>query len=234
MPTFAGIGQHLSDLAARIQQVARRSRRFSWYSWGFLFVCFGSVYLASYLGSLYAVTVTTSTLGGVSVYTTLPWWTPLVGLAPPLAVLALGVREVVLGRRESERETASANSTQRATAEESPPNWTEVVQQNQKALTHSKSEVEWSFVPLILGFFGAVEVAIELIVQMLPPSPNPAIWVLVGPAIALPSLAMLWPLYRVARRWVGSFQTLLDRQVGEITRLEAEFLWRFGGAASTI
>ena len=37
------------------------------------------------------------------------------------------------------------------------------------------------------------------------------------------------PLYLLAREWIASYQTLLDREVGELSRLEAEFLWRFTG-----
>lgn len=232
-PTFAGIGGHLSDSGARIQQVARRSRRFSWYSWGFLIVSLVSFSLAPIVGSYYPTTVTTTTLTSVSYYTTLPWWVVPLGLAAPLTLVALAVREVALGRRESRAEPVGPSSAIRTTTDEGPPNWTEVVQRSQKMLTHSKSEVEWSFVPIVLGFVGAVGWLFDMADQLLPPTANNAQWVFYGPVVALPLLALLWPLYRAAREWIGAYQSLLDRQVGEISRLEAEFLWRFGGAAST-
>jgi hypothetical protein len=43
---------------------------------------------------------------------------------------------------------------------------------------------------------------------------------------------LLVPLYFVARSWVRSYQARLDREVGELSRLEAEFLWRFTGTTA--
>ena len=94
--------------------------------------------------------------------------------------------------------------------------------------THAKSEVEWSFVPLVLGWFGLAEFFFIGVEQTLSNNAT-TVAILVGPLVALASLVLLWPLYLGAREWVVGYQSVLDRQVGELSRLEAEFFWQFAG-----
>jgi hypothetical protein len=223
--SIQGIGIHLSTAAGRIDLAARRSRRFSWYCWGFLFGTYAGLLIFSLLAALFAVTTTTTTSNSVSVTTTYPWWDLPVSAAIPVALLLLAVREVVLGRREMRMPPTSTG------ASELTLGWTETVQQCQRKITHAKSETEWSFVPLVLGLFSLAEICVFILSESI--SPTETITVLIAPVVGLGSLALLWPLYRAARKWIGSYQGLLDRQVGELARLEAEFLWRFAGAPPT-
>jgi hypothetical protein len=230
--SIAGIGRHLSALEGGIRSGAQHSRRFSWYAWTFLFVVYVCLVLLSVIGFLFAVTTTTtSSNGSVSTTTTFPWWDPLVSAVPALVVLALAVREILRGRREQRGEAAPRRAGDSETTLQSSPSWTETVQQCQQMVTHAKNEVEWSFLPLVLGLFSLVELLSFGFQSTLSPNLGAA-WVLVGPLTALPALALLWPLYRAARHWVVGYQSLLDRQVGELSRLEAEFFWRFTGTGA--
>ncbi|MGA8604291.1 MAG: hypothetical protein WB788_04405 [Thermoplasmata archaeon] len=223
--SIQGIGIHLSAAAGRIDLAARRSRRFSWYCWGFLFGTYAGLLVFSILATLFQVVTTTTTSQGVSVTTTYPWWILPVSAAIPVALLLLAVREVVLGRRELRMPPTSPG------ASELTLGWTETVQQCQRKITHAKSETEWSFVPLVLGLFSLAEICVFILSDSI--SPNGNITILIAPVVGLASLALLWALYRAARNWIGSYQGLLDRQVGELARLEAEFLWRFAGNTPT-
>ncbi|MGD0587581.1 MAG: hypothetical protein ABSA63_02145 [Thermoplasmata archaeon] len=223
--SIEGIGIHLSTAAGRIDLAARRSRRFSWYCWGFLFGTYAGLLVFSILANLFQVVTTTTTSQGVSVTTTYPWWDLPVSAAIPVALLLLAVREVVLGRRELRMPPTSTGTSELTLG------WTEAVQQCQRKITHAKSETEWSFVPLVLGLFSLTEVCVFILFDFI--SPTGTSTILIAPVVGFGSLALLWPLYRAARKWIGSYQRLLDRQVGELARLEAEFLWRFAGAPPT-
>jgi len=221
--SIRGIGAHLSAAERRIELAARRSRRFSWYCWGFLFGTYAGLLIFSYLGSAFAVVTTTTTSGGYSTTTTYPWWDLPVAAAIPVSLLLLAVRELVLGRRELRAPSTPAGDSELTLG------WTETVQQCQRRITHAKSETEWSFVPLVLGLFSFSEFCVIVFFEFISPNGSTLV-ILIGPIVGLASLALLWPMYRAARKWIGSYQGLLDRQVGELARLEAEFLWRFAGA----
>jgi len=224
--TIQGVGEHLSSVAARVDSAARRSRKFSWYCWGFLFGVYGSLVVFAIVGTLFAVVTTTTTAQGTSTTTTYPWWDFPASAALPAALLFLAVREVVLGRREQHALPTPS------TGSEAPLSWTETVQQCQRKITHAKNETEWSFVPLVLGLFGFVESMVSFVASYLFLEGDP-IFILVAALTAFGSLIFLWPLYRGVRNWIGPYQRLLDQQVGDLTRLEAEFLWRFAGAPPT-
>lgn len=221
-----GIGIHLSTVAAQIDAAARRSRRFSRYCWGVLFGTFAGFLIFEALGTLFSVVTTTTTAQGVSITTTYPWWDLPVAMAIPVAFLVLAVREVVLGRRERWRRPTSTGASALTVG------WTETVQECQRKISHSKSEIEWSFVPLVLGLFSFTEACVIFLFDFIAPTATTT--VLVAPVVGFGCLALLWPLYRAARRWIDSYQRLLDRQVGELAHLEAEFFWRFVGAPPTI
>ncbi len=220
-----GIGIHLSSAAAGIDLAARRSRRFSWYCWGVLFGTYAGLLIFAVVGALFQVVTTTTSSQGTSTTTTYPWWDLPVSMVIPVVLLALAVREVVLGRRETRAPPTTTGSSEMTVG------WTETVQQCQRQLTHAKSETEWSFVPLVLGLFSLTEVSVFVVFDVF--SSNGTNTILVAPVIGLGSLVLLWPLYRAARRWIGSYQGLLDRQVSELGRLEAEFYWRFAGNPPT-
>lgn len=162
--------------------------------------------------------------------TSFPAWGAAVSLLPALVMLALAVRELLVGERESVPARVPSDASRPAGPEESAPGSVETVQQAQRLISHAKSETEFSFVPLFLGVYGAGALAGSEVVGWLAPSAG-AFTVLVSSVVAVPCLLALWPLYRIANRWIGGLQRLLDRQVGELTRLETEFLWRFAGTA---
>jgi hypothetical protein len=223
--SVTGIGNHLSDLEGRIRALSRRTRRFSWLSWGLLF----AVYLGVAVWAIIAVYVTFAIASGGGTATTSAWWDVLVLFIPGGVLLYFVVREAVMGRREFSRGTTAPSPGDRPEPEPGSAGWTETVQRCQQRLTHAKSEVEWSFVPLVLGWFALVEFAAAGVQSVLVPWGN-SIFTLVDPVVAIGALLLLWPLYRYAREWVAEYQRLLDRQVGELSKLEAEFLWRFTGA----
>ena len=229
--TIAEVGDHLTGLDARTSSLERRSRRFSWYSWLFLFATFTSFLLYGVLANAFEVTTTTVSASGITVTVAVPWWVLDVSLSPALAFVVLAIREVVLGRRETGSPTGPVGVPGAGDPTGSPLNWTEVVQRCQKRVSHSKSEVEVAFVAWVLGLFTLAEFyASSVLVNDYPGLATSSI--LVGPIVGLCSLVLLWPLYRYAKRWVAADQTVLDRQVGELSRLEAEFLWRFAGAGA--
>jgi len=230
--TFAGISRHLSSLADHIDRMARRSRRFSWYSWGFLFLTYGGFAIATVLGALFPQVTTTVSGNGVSTTTTFPEWAIPVGMIPALFLLALAIRELIVGRREAQSSWPTRSGHVVRGPEPQPPNWTETVQQCQQKISHAKSEVEWSFLPLVFGSLGIGELIISYLSQV-SGIVLPFVYVVLAPLLALaPTLALALPLYFGSRRWVPELQKELNRQVGEVTRLEAEFLWRFGGASA--
>jgi hypothetical protein len=215
-----------------IRSGARRSRRFSWFCWLFVFAIFLGYALATVIGVLFPVVVTTQLGNGVETSSTFPWWTYPLSFSPAVVLLALAVREVLVGRSELRNGSAPSTFRKRKLAHVAEdPGWTGTVQRCQKMVTHAKNEVEFSFVPLVLGLFSLVEFVALFVLSGLSLAGG-AYWILAGPAIALPALALLWPLYRAAKGWIASYQRLLDHHVGELARLEAEFLWRFAGAGS--
>ena len=211
--------------------MARRSRRFSWFCWGFLFGAYGGIALLSILAVLFPVVVTTTNLNVTLTTTTSPWWDLPLSASPGIVLLALAVREAILGRREADQGTSVPTPLTASQAEGTSAGWTETVQRCQQRVTHAKSEVEWSFVPLVLGWFAFIELYFYFLVQYSSLSTgNLPIDTFFGPAIAFASLIVLWPLYRFAKGWIAGYQLLLNQQVGELSKLEAEFLWRFTGA----
>ena len=226
-PSFSDIGGHLAQLDGRIRAMARRSRRFSWFCWGFLFGVYGGLALYSVVSILFpTVTTIYTTNGSMTTYTS-PWWSIPVAAIPGIVLIVLAVREVVLGCYEAGRSTASP-ARFAADPEGASTGWTETVQRCQQRVSHAKSEVEWSFVPLVLGVFGYAEIFASLVFQLAFPSVG-LYYIILGPATALASLILLWPLYRRAKRWISDYQVVLNQQVGELSKLEAEFLWRFAG-----
>jgi hypothetical protein len=221
------IDRGLATLSERIRRAARRSYRFSWFAWGFVFSIGLSVTLFALIGLYFAVTVTTMIPGGgTSSSTGDPVWAIPVALLPPVVLLALAVRELVVARREGLRGTPPAVPATHPPASQTEGGWVAAVQQAQKTVTHMKNETEFSFVPLVLGGFTVGGLAALFL-----PASGAYGWYLVGEfALGIgAALALVLPLYVLARRWIAGYQSLLDRQVGELSRLEAEFLWRFTG-----
>jgi len=229
--TFVGVGSHLADLANRVRRLGERSRRFSWYSWGFLFLVYGGLTLASVIGYLFPQVTTTVSGNGISTSTTFPAWDLPVSMLPAVALFVLAVREVILGRREARLDRPIRSRRFATGSLPMVSNWTETVQQCQQKITHAKSDVEWSFLPLVLGGFGIAQITIFALAQAASTSLMIS-FVVLEPLALVAALAVILPLYFASRHWVPEFQRQLDRQVGEVTRLEAEFLWRFGGAGA--
>lgn len=230
--SIARIEGQVQGLSQAIRRVARRSRRFSWFSWGFLFAVYIGASVGAILSLVFMTTVTTTTLGGTSTTTTGAWWAYPVGLAPSIVLLVLAVREVLLGRIESRGEVSSLPPT--GTRPEAPAavNWTENVRQAQETLTRSRSEVEWSFVPLVLGMLGLFEFVLSAALVLVLSSWG-ALGVVLPLMLGFPFLLFLWPLYRVAGRWINRYQEQLTRQGKELSALENEFFWRFAGMPMT-
>ncbi|HXY46376.1 MAG TPA: hypothetical protein VEG66_02900 [Thermoplasmata archaeon] len=228
-PAFSDLNQHLASLDGRVGSMARRSRRFSWLSWGFLFATYLGVFLWAIIGILFpVVTVTTLTGGGTSTTTTFPWWDFPVLSVPPVAMLAFAFRELFLGRRETSKRTNGPIGNDPKEFGGYAAGWTGTVQRCQQRITHAKSEVEWSFVPIVLGWFSFVWIGLAALESVLAPGIGP-VAVLLFPLVGLASIVLLYPLYRYAKGWIAQYQELLNRRVGELSKLEAEFLWRFAG-----
>jgi len=212
----------------RARAVARRSRRFSWLAWGSLFAMYGGLAVFVVLG-LHFSTVVTTTLpgGGTSTSTVLPLWVYPVGATPPAVVFALAIRELFVARRESRGPPPPSPPGE----ESDSPGWTVQAVESQKLLERAKGETEMSFLPLAFGFLGAGGLAGTLVgARLLTASSSGAAVAVLPPTVgALLAVGLLWPLYAYARDWIGDCQKELEREVREVARLEAEFLWRFAG-----
>lgn len=217
---------HLTDLSTRIRETARRTHRFSWYCWGFLFALFFGEGLWIVLGLLFPVVTTTVSPGGsISTDYSSPYWAFPIAFAPCVVLLGLALRELWAGRR-STREGSSAHPAGEPTGD---AGWTETVRESQQLLTQAKNEAEFSFVPLVFGLFGVFELVAIALTEILDPTVGYPFFTL-APFVAVPFLLLLFPLYRVAQRWVGYFQGLLETEAKGLTQLESDFYWRFAGA----
>jgi hypothetical protein len=228
-PSIAAVDRGLASFSDRIRGAARRSYWFSWLSWGFVFAVSACTVLLVLIDLEFAVTVTTTTASGTSTTTTGPWWGLPVAVAPAVALLALAIRELLLARREELRWVAVGGSPGTAPASASEGGWVTAVQQAQKTVTQIKNETEFSFLPLFLGMLGLGEIALGVSLSGLNLGLFSFVWVIGG---AVPVCLLVVPLYLIARRWTRGYQALLDHQVSELSRLEAEFLWRFTGSSA--
>jgi hypothetical protein len=220
----------LGESRRRVDSQVRRGHRFSWFAWGFLFALALGEVLLVVIELLYPMVTTTVTVNGTSTTSTAPLWGPFVAFAPAVVILGLAIRELVVGRREAADTSRRAPPTRTDTS--AAPPWIEEVRVAQQRLTKTASEIEWSFVPLVLGFIGLAELALVFV-------GNVSGLGGFADAIFLPSLGglvigvlPLWPLYRLAKQWIRADQERLEIQSRELARLEAEFLWRFSGAGS--
>jgi len=223
--SLTGIGGHIAGIDGRIRSLARSTNRFSWLSWGLLF----AVYLGLLLWGIVFSLLPVKSTNGVGTSILAPWWDVFILAGPGVVLLYFVIREAVIGHREFSLGTSGSTKDDRAELEPAPTGWTETIQRCQQRLTHSKSEVEWSFVPLFLGCASLAWFVVANVQSVLFPGAGPIVF-LVNPVVAFGSLLLLLPFYRYAQQWVAGYQRLLDRQVGELSKLEAEFLWRFAGA----
>jgi len=223
-PVIAGVQDELRALAIRVRAAAWRSYRFSWFTWGFLVATIAGEGLVV-LAFILAVTTSTTAVGGTSSTSTLPLWVVPVAQIPAMLVLILAIRELVLARREAEGLPLSHRAPPLSAEEVEDSSWTLLVQKAQERITHAKNETDWSFPPILVGGLVLAEL---LIVNVQPP--GALLYFVVVPLTVAVLSVLLWLMYRVARRWIRAYQTLLDRLVGEFGTLESEFLWRFAGA----
>lgn len=215
--SIAVVQQQLTGLMARIRGAARRSNRFSWLSWGFLF----ALYLGLVFGALVGVAYPGFGAG-------LGLWLLLLYFLPAFVLLALGLRELFLGRRESLEQESARPPARTAAVPVQAQGWTEMVQESQKVITHAMNETDFTFLPLCFGALGLGEFLGIGILNWI--APSGAEFPFVGLLIPIPFILLVWPVYRVARRWIGGYQAVLDRQVRELSRLESEFFWQFARA----
>ncbi len=223
MPVIAGVQNELRALAIRVRAAAWRSYRFSWLTWGFLVATIageGLVVLAYVL----AVVTTITSSGGSYTTSTLPVWIVPLTQTPAVAVLGLAIRELLLARREAQGSPLSPHAPHLSAEEAEDSSWTFLVQKAQQRITHAKNETDWSFPPILVGGLVFAEL---LIVNVLPSST--LLFFVILPLTAAVLSVLFWFLYRIARRWIGGYQTLLDRLVGEFATLESEFFWHFAG-----
>ena len=224
------VGSSRSILGAA-KELARRSRRLSWLAWGFLYAAYGGLFVVSVLTVYFAIQITTTVPGGATSTTSVPplWAFPL-AFAPALALLVWAVHELFAGRAAT---VAALRGTPRPdtlafVASNDVPGWTQQVVEAQKLLTTAKLETDWTFLPLGLGLLGAV---VNSVLALGTISGDGTLYLLVAVAVGFGlGATALYLLYRVAREWIGGFQERLDRQVREVSALEAEFLWRFAGS----
>jgi hypothetical protein len=230
--SITAVQGQLTTLVERIRGAARRSWRFSWYSWGVIFAWIGGFMAAFVFGLLFPVVTTTVTANGTSTTTTFPVWVYVFGFIPPLVVLVLAVREVVEGRREGLEGYVPSNPRAPVLPSEGPSGWTEMVRESQQLITHMKNETEISFLPLFIGVLGMSELgsAVMLVPLLGFSYPLSFLWTYL---VAVPFLLLLIPLYVSCGRWIRGYQTMLDQQVGGLSRLEAEFFSRFAALAPT-
>jgi len=226
LAVIAGVQDELRALAIRVRAAAWRSYRFSWFAWGFLVATIageGLIVLA-YIFLPVVTTAPTPTLGGSYTTFTLPIWVVPLTQTPALVVLGLAIRELLLARREAQGSPLSPYAPHLSAEEAEDPSWTFLVQKAQQRITHAKNETDWSFPPILVGGFVFAEL---LIVNLLPS--GALLFFVVLPLTGALLSVLFWLLYRVARRWIRGYQTLLDRLVGEFATLESEFFWHFVG-----
>lgn len=223
LPVIAGVQDELRALAIRVRAAAWRSYRFSWLTWGFLVATIAGEGLVV-LAYVSAVITSTTTAGGTSTTSTLPIWVVPLTQIPAVVVLGLAIRELLLARRETQGSPLSRYAPHLSAEEAEDPSWTLLVQKAQERITHAKNETDWSFPPILVGGLVFAEL---LIVNVLPSSV--LLFVVVFPLTAAVLSVLFLLLYRIARRWIRGYQTILDRLVGEFSTLESEFFWHFAG-----
>jgi hypothetical protein len=213
------------------KELARRSRRFSWLSWGFLYAAWAGVIVVPLLVLFFPSYTVTSTLGGGSYGVNVPpVWYYLIAFVPAMLLFVGALRELFAGR-------AAARAAIRGTpggprppgGADEPVGWTQQVVDAQKLLTAAKLETDWSFLPLGIGLLGADSTFGTAVLSVALGTGGFGSILVVGIGAGV-FLVGLYLLYRVAREWIGGFQHHVDRQVREVSALEAEFLWRFAGS----
>jgi hypothetical protein len=211
-PPIAIVDQELGSLADRLRGAVRRSYWFSGLAWAF-----GIAVLVGLLVPYRTVTVSSSGTSSSSG----PGYTEPIVFLGLIVVLACAVLVLALARREAL--TGEVPGSSAPPVSQSEGGWVGAVQRAQRTVTRTKYVTEFSFVPLILGtlLLGAWGVS-TLLVGTVADSWWPAVGV--GPAVLLGV-----GLYLAGQQWIGSFQARLDRQVDELSHLEAEFFWRFPG-----
>jgi hypothetical protein len=221
----------LAESRRRVDAQVRRGRRFSWFAWGFLFAFgFGEV-LVSLLFLLFPMVTTTVSGSGTSTTSAPPAWGVIVAFAPAAVLLGLAVRELVLGRREARGGPPPGRTTD-PDPSNAPP-WIEEIRVAQQRLTRGASEIEWSFVPLVLGFIAFAELGVASGLASANFSGAGLTFVIPSVAGLLIGIVPLWPLYRIAKQWIRAGQERLELQSRRLVQLEVEFLWRFAGSGAT-
>jgi hypothetical protein len=216
--SIGDVQSKLVDLVSRIRGVGRRAGRYSWYSWGFLLALYGGV------------------IGGGVVGLAFPGFGASLGVAlvfvlylPGLLLLALAVREILLGRRESDDPGSALNPAPDRSTLDTALGWTAVVQESQRVISRAKSEIDFSILPLAFGILGLGESVSVFWFPLLINYVEGGFLVMLVLLIPVAFLTLVWPFYRGGRRWIGKYQSLLDQQVRDLSRLESEFYWKFSG-----
>jgi hypothetical protein len=209
---IATIDQELGRLADRLRGAVRWSYWFSGLAWAF-----GIGVLIGLLIPYQTMEVTSS---GTSSTSGPGYTAPAVFLAL-IVVLACSVLILVLARREAL--TGDTPGSSSLPVSRSEGGWVAAVQRAQKAVTRMKYVTEFSFLPLVWGTLLLGEWGIS---TLLPGHVLQSWWPAIG---VVPVVLLAFGLYLTSRHWIGSFQARLDRQVGQLSHLEAEFFWRFPG-----
>ncbi len=226
--SIADLQGQLATLAQRIQSAARRSRRLSWLSVGYIVavgVGFALAFFVELLLFLASSGSPASTTTLVSAF--------CIAVIPPLVVAVFAVREVLLGRREAKEPCPPSRTESSRAPVSGMTGWTETVQQSQQVLTHMRHETEWSFVWFILGsLFLSITVAGFVLLPFVSSLTSLGLYSVVPIyVVAFAFLLLLIPFYLVAREWIGEYQDELDWEVNGLSRLEAEFFTRFATLA---
>ena len=212
------------------QDLARRSRRVSWLAWGSFYAAYGGFLVLVLIGLFFPVPGSVTNAPGSSGPSIPPLWAYLVSFAPAGLLLVAAVRALFAARAAARAVTrGTPPDTARPRGPDESPGWTQQVVEAQKLLTNAKVEVDWSVLPIagsLLGLDGAVGLVIETATAG-SSSLVPFLGVVLGLGFVCP---VAYLLYRVGQQWIGGFQQHLDRQVREVSALEAEFLWRFAGS----
>lgn len=227
--SVATLQGQLSALAQHIQAAARRSRRLSWLSVGYIVAAAAGVGLAYTIELLILITTPLSSHTSPISFQ----WPFLVAPIVPLALAILAVREVVLGLREGEEPLVPSTASSSVAPVSGASGWTEMVQQSQQLITHMKSETQFSFVWFVLGTFGLSSTVGSVVLSMFTSSQSSlgAFTFLLTYVLAFSFLFLLIPFYIAASDWIRNYQELLDWEVNGLSRLEAEFFTRFARLA---
>lgn len=213
------VSSRLGRLDAGIRASARRSRRISWFSWGFLFV----VVIVPFTLILPLIV---PLFGGVFVWAA-------IGAIPAIALLGLVVRELWVGSGEAVRVRDGERVPPSPDAREPAPIGPSLrtVQDSQKRISQVKSELEISMIPLALGLAQILLTGAFLVFEVwldFNLANAPVWWILLPPLGGLAVLAVvMWVLWGLAKLWIAQYQEGLDQQVLAMISLEGEFFGRF-------